>query len=585
MARILVTGFCSYPAPDRSGVQLAHIIEGLRREHQVDVLTLRRHEQAHVERIGSCRVLRVPIIEGDLNTRIDSFRRALRRQLEGADYDVVHFRDGWTGVTALELQPQHHYATVFDLARSPMGEPMLTDLATATELERAELTCVRRANLVLAPTEDARRYLSGLTEESKLHIVPVGVNIDQLDWEHEVPPGPPLILYLGSLTPGRGVRVLLRAMLDVAAASAAVLVLGGPADKTFSESIARGISDFHLDGRVRLLGEVPRNMVASVISQSTVCVAPGAAKLEPSATALFPTKILEYMACKRAVVAPRRGTVETLIQDEHNGLLFRPGNPSDLSAKLLAIIDDPALRDRLANEGYELVRSTYSASATRRSLRLAYAWLAQEEVFSQHFMRSGREDSVSGSITDLGVEMHLGGTAPNQNILCDDEMLLMEVESQQTGDVTRVEVNPFSMDANKGGPLTKDAEAELPTPGRETGEPQEQTDRWASRIEPSTSKTDDSEPAEELEDPAAADDIHIPQTVVTAPLDQSLVVGELQSRTPRPDLARPIGELGSPRTESQDPVVTKPPASPKANAGPAANAKSKDAEPADDEAP
>tara|TARA_R110002096_G_scaffold44526_13_gene120590 strand:- start:195376 stop:197394 length:2019 start_codon:yes stop_codon:yes gene_type:complete len=525
-------------------VQLGHIIEGLHRQHQVDVLSVRRDDQGHVERLGGTRYLRVPLPDEDRTSQIEVFRRALRRQLDGADYDVVHFRDGWSGITALEMQASQGYATVFDLARSPMAEPVLTDLATATELERAEQTCVRRSDLILAPTEPSRQYLAGFTSASKIHVVPPGVNVDRFDWEALNLDRAPIILYLGSLTPGRGVRVLLRSMLDVARVSNAVLVLAGPATTSFTESLETAVHDLGLEGRVRLLGEIPHELAPAVISRATVCVAPGAAELTPKPTALFPTKILEYMACRRAVVAPARGTVKMLFRDGEEGLMFTPGAPEDLAAKLLLLLRDSKLRNKVANGGYEMVRANCTASGTRRSLRRAYTWLAEQEKFSERFGQAAG-DARLAPITELGLDLILRQQADGVSSeefaseeFAADELVADSGESRvasptmEPGEVTVVEMLPrrHQSDDSADQRAGSNFEVEDSNSSIEIEIVGEGIEEWEV-------------PLLVIEDTGSLElGLKKPQTVVTAPMDDSLVTGELQGKTPRPEHTRPLSE-------------------------------------------
>src|SRR4029077_18848156 len=122
MPRVLLTGFCAVPGPRRAGVHLRHVIRALTPLHSVDLLVVREGDQAYVERQGSVRVLRVPTHEADLRSQIQAFQRALKRQLDGADYDVVHCRDSWSATTVLDARARLGYAVVYDLARSPLGE-------------------------------------------------------------------------------------------------------------------------------------------------------------------------------------------------------------------------------------------------------------------------------------------------------------------------------------------------------------------------------------------------------------------------------------------------------------------------------
>src|ERR1051325_8610970 len=151
MPRVLLTGFCAVPGPRRAGVQLRHVIRALTPLHSVDLLVVREGDQAYVERQGSVRVLRVPTHEADLRAQIQAFQRALKRQLDGADYEVVHCRDPWSGMPVLEARSRLGYAVVYDLTRAPLGESAL-DPDLDAQYIREEEACISAADLVLAPT-------------------------------------------------------------------------------------------------------------------------------------------------------------------------------------------------------------------------------------------------------------------------------------------------------------------------------------------------------------------------------------------------------------------------------------------------
>ena len=62
----------------------------------------------------------------------------------------------------------------------------------------------------------------------------------------------------------------------------------------------------------------------------------------------FPNALLEAMACRCCVIGSDVGGIPELIEAGESGLLFRPGDAADLSEKLLAVLRDSALRERLA---------------------------------------------------------------------------------------------------------------------------------------------------------------------------------------------------------------------------------------------
>jgi glycosyltransferase involved in cell wall biosynthesis len=371
MPRVLVTGFCAVPGPRRAGVQLRHVIKALNPLHNVDLLVSREGEQAYVERQGSTRVLRVPTHEADLRSQIQAFQRALRRQLDGADYDVVHCRDSWSGIPVLEARARLGYAVVYDLTRSPLGETW-ADPDLDAQYGRDEEACLLAADLVLAPTAAAVKALQGRGKPERVLLAPPGVDVDRFDWDELPRGGPPRILYVGSIDPGRGVRVLIRAMAAIVREVDARLVLAGAVAPKFEHNLQTGIRELGLVDKVEVIGAVDHDQLPALLATATVCVVPSAADLTPNPTVVYPTKILEYMACRRPIVAPRRDSVGLVVENNREALLFEPGDPIDLARKVLRLLGEPLLRDRIAQNAYERVRRDFTASAARRSLRAAY---------------------------------------------------------------------------------------------------------------------------------------------------------------------------------------------------------------------
>jgi glycosyltransferase involved in cell wall biosynthesis len=376
MPRVLLTGFCAVPGPRRAGVQLRHVVRALTPLHNVDLLVVREGDQGYVERQGAVRILRVPAPETDLRTQIQSFQRALRRQLEGADYDVVHCRDSWSGLTVLELRERLGYAVVYDLTRAP-GESLL-DPELDAQYGRDEEACLLAADIVLAPTPAAAKALQHRGKPERVFLSPPGVDVDRFDWDEPPTGGPPRIVYAGSIDAGRGVRVLIRAMAAIVREVDARLVLAGPmVSPRFEQALKDGIRELGLTDKVDLVGIVDHEQIPALLATASVCVVPAASDLTPNPTVVFPTKLLEYMACKRPIVAPRRETVLQVIENGREGLLFEPGDPVDLARKVLRILGEPLLGQRLATEAYERVRRDFTASAARRALQKAYTIVAQ----------------------------------------------------------------------------------------------------------------------------------------------------------------------------------------------------------------
>ena len=368
-----MASFSVVPAPDRDGVQLANVFRALAPRWEIDAVALRSGDQAFVERFMRTRLLRVPAPSGDLREQVEAFRRALRRQLDTSDYDVIHFRSAWAGLPACERKEQLGAKLVFEVALSPEGEPRAADRALGAALREAEAFCLERADLVLVATSRARAELSRRGVRAQIGVFPAGVDVDVFDWEPAAPTRTPRIAFAGRIAPGRGVRLLLRAMRRVLERRDAALTLVGPVEPGFEEPLRQAIAELSLEGHVERVGAVAHEDVPHVLAPARVAVAPSAPDESRRPLAAAPSKILEYMACRLPVVAPRRDAVAELLRDGAEGLLFAPGDPDDLASKILRLLDDPDFAARLASAGYARARAEHTAAASRRALLEAYA--------------------------------------------------------------------------------------------------------------------------------------------------------------------------------------------------------------------
>ena len=354
-------------------MQIRHLVKALGRDHEVDLLVLRGQEQPHVERYLRGRVLRVPVPEAIVSEQVLGFQRALLRQIDSADYDVIHACDPWTCAPAVDTRRRLGHVVVYDTARTkPMSSSF--DESVAEHFDECAHKSIRHADVVLAGTSAAHRALRG-AGATNVQLVPPGVDIDAFDWE-EPPSGDPVVLYLGAVAHGMGLRILIQAMSTVSAqVGRSRLRIVGPGPARFIDDLRTLARELQLGSRIEFCSAIPHEAVAQMVARATVCVVPTAAEVQNQPTALFPTRLLEFWACRRAVVAPRRGSLHAVSEDGSHLALFAPGDPNDLARALCQTLSNSSLRESLAQRGYDLVRSAFAASSARRSVRSAYAAL------------------------------------------------------------------------------------------------------------------------------------------------------------------------------------------------------------------
>lgn len=149
------------------------------------------------------------------------------------------------------------------------------------------------------------------------------------------------LLCVGRLTPAKGQLLLLQAcarLRDEGLAFELTLVGDGPdRARLEAERDALGLHD-----RVRLTGALNQAQVRDELARADVFVLPSLAEG-------IPVVLMEAMASGVPVLSCPVNGIPELIEDGCNGLLARPGDVAALALGLRRLIEDAALRERLAS--------------------------------------------------------------------------------------------------------------------------------------------------------------------------------------------------------------------------------------------
>lgn len=193
---------------------------------------------------------------------------------------------------------------------------------------------------------------------NRVVVVHEGVNISQIDKIAKVdahaafflPHNAPVIGNVAALVPHKGQRHLIAAAARVVRAipDARFVILG---EGELRDSLERQIKDLGLGHHVKLGGF--RNDVIGLIKSFDVFVM-------SSITEGLGTSILDAMACARAVVGTRTGGIPEAVQDEATGLLVPPHDEAALADAIVRVLNDPALRARLAASGRQRAAEYFS---------------------------------------------------------------------------------------------------------------------------------------------------------------------------------------------------------------------------------
>lgn len=157
-----------------------------------------------------------------------------------------------------------------------------------------------------------------------------------------------IILFAGRLNEQKGVEYLIKAMPNVISEvkNSKLLVIGEGDYKKYLEKAASGMK---LDGYVEFLGSKSQAELADYYNLADVFVLPSVTV--NIGTEAFGLVLLEAMACGACVIGSSSGGIKDIIKNNANGLIFQEKNSKELALKIINVLKDNKLRERLGKNG------------------------------------------------------------------------------------------------------------------------------------------------------------------------------------------------------------------------------------------
>jgi glycosyltransferase involved in cell wall biosynthesis len=150
------------------------------------------------------------------------------------------------------------------------------------------------------------------------------------------------LVYAGAITPTYELDVILRAMAELRRLRPSLKVAAtfyGRGDA--EESLKALAAELGLADCLEMPGRIPIDTVAGAVARADIGVA--ATKLDAYSEVSLSTKVLEYGAMAKPVVATRLPTVE-LYFGQDTLSLYEAADPESLAKAILHLVDDPADR-------------------------------------------------------------------------------------------------------------------------------------------------------------------------------------------------------------------------------------------------
>jgi colanic acid biosynthesis glycosyl transferase WcaI len=169
-----------------------------------------------------------------------------------------------------------------------------------------------------------------------------------------------LICYIGTMGNAHGLETLIAAAEQLRAAlpSAMFLLIGEGAEKDKIVELAakRGLTN------LQFLGQQPRERIPDYVSAADLCLV--MLKKTELFKTVIPTKLLEYMACERAVVIAVDGQARQIVEAAGAGVFVEPENSQALVKAILELANNPERRQEMGTRGRQYIVNQCSREKT-----------------------------------------------------------------------------------------------------------------------------------------------------------------------------------------------------------------------------
>ena len=313
-------------SPTQSGIGgIAQHVQGLKN-------FLEKNENS-IEIISSENTFTIPV-KGLKNPSfmISSFLKTKFKK----NFDIVHAHN-IPSALAMKNSPGKKILTIHGIFSEQIDQ--LHGKTTGNISKKYEKDALSWADMITVISKESYDYYTSLGH--KVIQIPNAIDISSLstdeDRKYEKQ-----VLFAGRLSKEKGVKTLIEICKKLPHDIHLIIIGDGPE----VENIKKLESS---QNNIHYLGSKNHQQTISLIKGSDVLV-------QPSFSEGISTTILESMACKTVIVASNVGGNLELIQDQESGILVEPTNPEIFCEKIIELISDKLLRNKLSTLSYENVK-------------------------------------------------------------------------------------------------------------------------------------------------------------------------------------------------------------------------------------
>lgn len=190
------------------------------------------------------------------------------------------------------------------------------------------------------------------------HVVYHGVDPSAFAFEcRESIPQSSRLLFVGRLTPAKGVHVLLQAVSILkrhgSPMNNCTLTVAGEGEEAYSRDLRKFVVDHQLESSISFLGKVERDRMPGLLRDHDLFIFPSLWQ-EP-----FGIVIIEAMASGVPVVGTSVGGAAEILRDGENSIVCRLDDPADLADKISLVLSSNELSAKIVRSAFNDVMSRF----------------------------------------------------------------------------------------------------------------------------------------------------------------------------------------------------------------------------------
>lgn len=318
-----------------------------------------------------------PFVNTSMETAEMDYSFRLAKQLEQrTPFDCIYQRHSGFNLTGLLLAEAWNVPFVLEVnnletwIRDNWGTQKGGQL-----LEDTERLLFQAADLIVVVSEVLKEDMVRFgVSTDKILVNPNGVeedlfrpdapNQDTIRERYGLAPDDTLVGFIGSFGVWHGVPVLAEAVPKVRKKSDKVsfLLIG---DGELRPEQEKKLQTYVADHSVVFTGRIPHHEAPAHLAACDILASPHVPNADGTRFFGSPTKLFEYMAMERAIVASNLEQIGQILRDGQDAVLTKPGDSGELAEAILALAKNPKQRLKLAKaaRAKALAEYTWKANA------------------------------------------------------------------------------------------------------------------------------------------------------------------------------------------------------------------------------